>query len=137
MNLLADPPSGTKVKERDWSKYTTASAKSGMSQAEETFYDRLYEVCEMYINDLSHIVTSSNFSYISSVISHSDLDITKEQRNEVFWWFKYNNPQFYFVKSYAGTSTNTYVLIYDFCMDMPDQAATTNEMFDKLDGWIA
>lgn len=138
MNLLDASTSGTKVKARDWSKYTTDSAKSRLSKAEATFYDRLYAICETYINEPIHIVTYGNYNYISSDTARfTDLGLTKEQATDVFWWFKYNNPQYYFCEGLAFTTTDLYISLYDFVLDLDDQAKTTNEMFDKLDSWIA
>ena len=135
--LAADDGSGTQVKERDWSKYTSDTAKAKLSSAEATLYDRLDSICRMYISNPNHVVLKGDFHYISSnTAGYSDLGLTKEEANKVFWWFKYNNPQYYFLQSYASTSTDLYATIYDFVVEQSDQAQVINEMFDKLDSWI-
>lgn len=137
-NLLDVPSAGTKVNVRDWSKYAVDSSEAGLSEAELAFYGRLYAICEQYLNDPTHMVAQSSRNYISSnKVYFSDLGLTYAQADNVFWWFKFNNPEFYFLSNYSYTSTAMYLMVYDFVAALDDQAKTTNELFDKLDSWIA
>ncbi len=139
MVFLASPPSGntTRVKSRDWSRYTSPMAKQRLTYAEATFYDRLDAVCKEYINDPTHGIVKSRESYTTKGVAYSDLGLEQFHAIMVFWWFKYNNPQYYFLKSVGPSDTHLYMYIHDFVMELDDQAKTTNEMFDKLDSWIA
>ena len=129
--------SETEVEERDWSIYASPSAKSGLSGDEATLYDRLYKLCESYLNDPSDIVSHIDTGYISSdTVDYSDLEITDEQIKNVYWWFRYSNPQFYFLGTPAYTSGEIFLTVSDFVLDLPDRAKATNELFGKLDGWI-
>ena len=136
--LSESTQSATNVKAREWSKYSAASAKAKLSSAEATLYDRIYAICEKYINNPSRTVKSNDYAYISyGSAKYSDLGLSHDEVSNVFWWFKYNNPQFYFCSGWAYTSTDLYVTVYDFVLDLDDQGETTNAMFERLDSWIA
>lgn len=130
--------SGTALEERDWSKYSSVSVKDRLSAAEAALFDRLYTVCEKYLNDPSHTAKQGNVGYISyGTVRCSDLELTDEQIKNVFWWFKYNEPQFYFLDGAAYNSAELFITVCDFAAGSDDLTKTTNELFGKLDGWIA
>lgn len=137
-NYLANPPTGlTQVKSRDWSKYTSESAKSKLSKNEAELYSRFDAVCRDYLTDPSHGVVKWNNSLSTKGLNYSDLGFDTERALNVLWWFKYNNPQYYFLRGAKTSENQLFLTIYDFVTEMGDPAAVTNEMFDKLDGWIA
>lgn len=135
-NYLAGGSSdGIQVKNRDWSKYTSESAKSNLTASEAKLYERFDAVCKDYLNDPSHGVIKWNDCVTTKGARYSDLGLEREHAYDVLWWFKYNNPQYYFLKGASYTSTQLYMTFYDF-VSVDDPAKTTNEMFDKLDSWI-
>lgn len=127
------------VNSRDWSKYTTSTAKARLSTAERTFYERLDEEC------LKYLTGTDNARYIDGVfstgyISYGDLGLSDNEANEVEHWFKRNNPQYYFITTntwYRHVSGDMRIEFQDFATDGEKRAEITNEMFDKLDCWIA
>lgn len=136
-NFLSSPPEVTSVvNSRDWSRYTSQTAKEKLSYAEGVFYDRLDEVCRAYLEDPSHGVAQwSNFSSLKGVM-YSDLSLTTDAAIDVYRWFRYNNPQYYFINHSAYTNDNIYPKVMDYVLELSDVAETTNTMFDKLDSWI-
>lgn len=75
--------------------------------------------------------------YVSDRVLYGDLGLVREQARKIVKWFLYNNPQYYFFT--GGTSSNSaYITLqfYDFVADGEDRAKVTNELFDKLDGWV-
>lgn len=135
-----DDPMNPVVKKRDWSSYTSELAKKDLAPVEAEFYDRLDDLCWKYIvNDaLDGVSYGGSSGYATGAARFNDLGLTKEQAGNVFWWFKYNNPQYYFLTgNYLISSKSLYPKLYDFLADAKERAEVTNELFDKLDGWIA
>ncbi len=138
MNFLASTGmAGTKVQSRDWSKYTSPTAKQKLTYAEAAFYDRLDAVCKEYLNDPSHGIVQWDDFYTLKGAAYSDLGLDKNQAYDVLWWFKYNNPQYYFLDHAKYTNSDLFLYVYDFIEEINDKAELTNEIFDKLDSWIA
>lgn len=128
----------TEVKWRDWTKYSDGFAMSRLGNSEAVLYDMLNEVCKKYLNDPTHFVFWNNKGYISlGEVNYADLGLTFKQAHEVFEWFRYNNPQYYFLESCAHSDSDLYLVIFDFVMKLSDPARSTNELFDKLDKWVA
>lgn len=127
-----------KVDSRDWKKYTTSTAKAKLSNAERTFYERLDEECLKYLTSTNNArYIDGNFS--TDYISYGDLGLSDNDAIEVEKWFKRNNPQYYFIttniKFYPNNKLR--IMFQDFATDGKKRAQITNEMFDKLDCWIA
>lgn len=132
-------PSNPAVKPRDWSIYTSRLAKENLPSAEAAFYDRLDELCLKYLaNDALDGVHYEGYSgYATDAAQFSDLGLDFDRAADVFWWFKYNNPQYYFLTgTYLNSSQSLFPKLYDFLADAEERAKITNELFDKLDGWI-
>lgn len=133
-----DEEERTEVKERDWEQYTYLLAPSRLGIAEATLYETLSEFCVAFLNDPSHVALWKNTGYITSgSVNYAELGLDYRQAADVFAWFKYNNPQFYFLDSFAFDDTKMYLSVYGFAAKLGDPAKTTNELFDKLDKWIA
>ncbi len=130
----------TMVNSRDWSIYTSQMAKEGLTFEEAAFYDRLDEMCRRYMDNaaLDGVRSGSGGSLISDVVPFGDLNLTKDQAVSLAFWFKYNNPQYYFIISQVVTTSDRRLgfCIYDFAADGEERAKITNELFNKLDGWI-
>lgn len=135
--VAADAP---QVRDRDWSVYTSQLARKDLIFEEAAFYDRLDELCRRYMDSaaLDGIRRENSDSFVSDTVRFGDLNLTKEQAVNLAFWFKYNNPQYYFISSSVGTtsSQHLYFHIYDFAADGEERVKITNELFDKLDGWI-
>lgn len=135
-NFLSAPTSGTQVKERDWSKYSSDTALDHFNSAEAAFYKRADEVCRNFISNPTNF--DENNYIIGGDISFSDLGLTEDQAKNVFYCFRRYNPQYYFLlNGCASSSTEIFTLVLDCYTKLDDPGKTTNEMFDKLDSWIA
>ena len=139
------PPDGAaQIQSREWSSYASRLAKEPLSFKEAAFYDRLDEMCQAYLTSSARdgvyyeYDDPSDNCYATAGVSYSDLNLTSEQAGAVRMWFKYNNPQYYFLTgSYLYTKDKLFLVIGDFAASGEERAAITNELFDKLDGWIA
>lgn len=128
----------TSIKQRDWDKYASRSAKDKLTYSESAFYDRLDEVCRQYLENSSTSFIKQNNYYTIAKVDYKDLNLSRERAGNLVTWFKYNNPQYYFLAAgYAFTSQSIYVQVFDFAANLSDFGKTTNELFDKLDKWIA
>ncbi len=135
--VAADAPA---VNARDWSIYTSKLARSGLTFEEATLYDRYDELCRRYIDDASLNGVSNDGYFMSDSVPYGDLNLTKDEAVHIAHWFKYNNPQYYFIDSRVftyGSSNKLSFCIYDFASDGEERVKITNELFDKLDGWVA
>ncbi|MGN0683846.1 MAG: hypothetical protein ACI4JY_09240 [Oscillospiraceae bacterium] len=128
----------TSIKQRDWDKYASRSAKDKLTYSESAFYDRLDEVCRQYLENSSTSFIKQNNFYTIARVDYKDLNLSRERAGNLVTWFKYNNPQYYFLAAgYAFTSQSIYVQVFDFAANLSDFGKTTNELFDKLDKWIS
>lgn len=126
------------VNSRDWKKYTTPTAKARLSNAERTFYERLDAECLKYLTGTNNAEYIEN-EYSTTYISFGDLGLSNDEAIEVEKWFKRNNPQYYFITTDIKYFSNDRLRIkfQDFAVNGEKRAEITNEMFDKLDSWIA
>ena len=127
------------VGSRDWTIYSSPLGREGLTEAEAKFYDRLEELGQRYIatDALNGIQNSNSEWYLTDRVLYGDLGLVREQALNLVRWFLYNNPQYYFFT--GATSSNSYyttLQIYDFVSKGEDRAKVTNELFEKLDGWI-
>ncbi|MCI8659150.1 MAG: hypothetical protein HFG54_02725 [Lachnospiraceae bacterium] len=134
-------PGGPEVKSRNWNAYTSELAKKSLSPEEAKFYNRLDELCLRYIQNpaLDGVkYEGTQIYYTTDKIHYKDLSLTNEQACNILWWFKYNNPQYYFLNG-SVLSSSDYLIptLYEFASSGETRAKLTNELFDKLDTWIA
>lgn len=135
--LSSPPANAPKVQSREWSMYTSPLAKQELESNEAEFYDRLDELCRRYIDSAALDGVEDSGEYATASVTYDDLDLTKGQAKSVAWWFKYNNPQYYFIGPHSTTtSEGLHFTLYDFAADGAERAEITNQLFDKLDGWI-
>lgn len=135
--FAAPPPTNiTPVESRNWSRYTSVTAKEKLTYEEAAFYDRLDEVCRTFLNDPSHGIQQWKDDYTLKGAMYSDLGLTSDTVYNILWWFKYNNPQYYFLNYGVYTNDELFPTVYDFAAELADMGQTTNTMFDKLDSWI-
>lgn len=128
--------SQVKVAWRDWSKYANPGATSKLTRAERTLYERMDSACLAYLKQPGNPTVSNGHSFIPTEIAFNDLGLTEDQMKAVVHWFVLCNPQYYFVGHTFYSDTTIYLGLYDFVLAL-DQPAVTNQMFDKLDSWIA
>ena len=124
------------VKIRDWSRYTCLTAKEKLSFYEAVFYDRLDRLCRTFLEEPSHGAVKMKDHFFLNGVEYGDLGLTSSDAADVYMWFRYNNPQYYFLDSAAVSAVSFYPTLMDFVMELSDAAETTNTMFDKLDSWI-
>lgn len=133
---LAGSPSGSAITPRDWSRYTTPSAKKPLTYNEAAFYDRLDKVCRDYLNSSFRGGVSRNGTTRLRGVRYSDI-LTEDQAKRVFSWFRKNNPQYFFINiSWSYTDSELFIHIGDYVTSLRDPVRSANELFDKLDSWI-
>lgn len=140
-NMFLADPNGVEVKQREWSRYSSPLGKEPLTNAEADFYDRLDAYCLDYLKSSNLNGTKSagiDDEYcVGKSILYADLGLTAREAGDVYRWFLYNCPQYYFFR--AGYSYTTEVInpyMYACWSDGGERAEATNELFDKLDSWI-
>lgn len=129
------------VKNRDWSIYTSPIGRENLSRREADFYDKLDKCCEKYlrtsgVNGVRHNCSGTVY-YALQGINFSSSGLTQKQASSVYCWFRYNHPQYYFLSHvYLIDSSSLYPCIFETMSDAAERAKFTNELFDKLEGWI-
>ncbi len=135
MDMLASP-SGSAITPRDWSRYTTPSAKKVLTYNEATFYDRLDKVCRDYLNSSFKGGVSRNGTTRLRGVRYSDI-LTEAQAKKVFLWFRRSNPQYFFINNtWSYSDSDMFIHIGDYVTSLRDPVRSANELFDKLDSWI-
>ena len=133
-------PLGDTVEERNWDRYSSSIATEWMNSAEKTLYERYDACCRTYLEtgvDGYKGGQPGNYFYYGTGVAYRDLGLTKERAQSLYYWFKFNNPQYYFLRNGAASSdTSMFPAMYERFADGAERTKTTNELFDKLDGWI-
>lgn len=131
------------VKSRDWSKYSSSLGQEKLSNREAEFFKRLDKMCLKYLSTsgLDGVKNSNSGNkhtrYKIDGVRFGDLGLSAQEVQDLLRWFAYNNPQYYFLNVWgAWTNDTVYPCIYEFAADGEKRAEITNELFDKLDGWI-
>ena len=128
----------TKIEEREWSVYSCAEAKDKLTSAEVSFYDRLDKVCSDYLKNSMYEATEFSDKKVMKGAKYSDLNLSAEDAANVAFWFRLNNPQYFFLNnSLFYSSNNIYFHLGSFMDNISDPAKTANELFAKLEGWTA
>lgn len=125
-----------RIVQRDWSRYTSPTAKARLSTNQAILYDRLDQLCRDLLKNPSAHMVPKNDKYMIGTVSYKDLKLSDETAYNVYIWFKYNNPQYYFL--YNGTAHNgsrLFIYTMPFVVTLESFEDTTNELFDKLDEW--
>lgn len=141
-NLLRDDPDGVSVKQRNWSRYSSSLGKAPLNNKEAAFYDRLDEFCLGYLKNTDRNAIRSNLLddqwCVAGAVPYADLGLTHEEAGAVYGWFLYNCPQYYFFGGgYLRNNREIQPYIYSRWANGSERAEVTNNLFDKLDGWIA
>lgn len=131
------------VESRDWSKYSSSLGQEKLSNREAEFFKRLDKMCLKYLSTsgLDGVKNADsrnkNTRYKIDGVRFGDLGLSADKVRDLLIWFTYNNPQYYFLNAWGAWASDTvYPCIYEFAADGEKRAEITNELFDKLDGWI-
>ncbi len=128
----------TKIEEREWSVYSCAEAKDKLTSAEASFYDRLDKVCSDYLKNSMYEATEFSDKKVMKGAKYSDLSLSAEDAANVAFWFRLNNPQYFFLNnSLLYSPDNIYFHLSSFMDGISDPAKTANELFAKLESWTA
>ena len=132
------------VVDRNWSAYASSLAKENLSRREAEFYNRLDKLCLGYLSTsgldgTQYKCSDGSLVYATEGVAYDDLGLSTSEARAVYYWFKYNHPEYYFLKHTAlSTSSSLFPCLFesDSMLDGEKRAKVTNELFDKLDGWI-
>jgi len=131
------------VKSRDWDQYTSTLGLENLSGREVEFFQRLDKVCKKYlttsgVDGTKHTYDNGDYYYATEGVRFSDLNLSKRRARDLYEWFRYNHPQYYFLYCYAlSDSEYLWPCMYETMADAEDRAGITNELFDKLEDWVA
>lgn len=131
------------VESRDWSIYSSSFGQENLSKREAELFKRLDKMCLKYLSTSGLDGVKYSYDggervyYATDSVRYSDLGLSRDQAKNVYCWFRYNNPQYYFL-AYACLSNNSslFPCMFEIMSDGEDRAEITNELFDKLEGWI-
>lgn len=129
------------VKSRDWSIYTSPFGREKLSVQEAVFYDKLDKCCEKYLStsaaDGVKYNRNGTIYYSLEGVDYGSSGLTGDQAGSLYFWFRFNHPQYYFLSGRTLRGENKlYPVIYETMSDAEERAEITNELFDKLDGWV-
>ncbi len=133
------------VKERDWSIYASSLGQEYLSPTEAEFFDRLDKLCLQYLSTSGLDAVGNPDSsgeqnrYRIGGVKYRDLGMSSQEAMDLYTWFAYTSPQYYFLNNWSVWEYSSgifYPCVYEFAADGEERAEITNELFDKLDGWI-
>lgn len=127
------------VYNHDWDKYSSNYFYNQMSDNEKEFWDALDAMC------LTYLTTNKNVAYMSEYQGYySDFvtakGMTKDMAVEVYYIFRYSNPQYYFLNtgclmgSYLGTSVISAGIYANFA-NGASRAQATARVQSQADSW--
>lgn len=131
---------------RDYSQYTSKYATANMTKSEIELYNRLDEIAYKYLTTDINAVYKSNGYYTDDILI-SDLGLTVNDAYNVAYWFRVNNPQYYFLSNIVSsrsvthtqngkvTSTDHYISlsVYDFAGSGSNRSQITKQYFEVID----
>lgn len=122
-------------------KYGNYFVYNRLNDAERAYWDQLNEMCLGYlnteINALSTIANGRDIFYLSGATSEL---LTKDEMKRVFSFFRYSNPQYYFINHQIISfqrNGRTYVSpgIYRAFADGAERRSVTEKMFAQVKKW--
>ncbi|MCR5214986.1 MAG: hypothetical protein K6E10_11275 [Eubacterium sp.] len=132
---------------RDWASYSSDYVYSHMTAEEKYLYDNLYDSCYKYLttsDDAKDLYSTGTY-----LIDPADAGTYNPQDSDdkahieaIVVAFKEANPQFYFIgdtyiTSYNGTTSKVALEMDVQFKDGASRASVTNQLFSKVDSWIA
>ncbi len=128
----------TEIEEREWNVYSCLSAKDNLTADEASFYDRLDEVCSEYLKNSMYEAAEYSDKKMLKGAKYSDLGLNASTAANIAFWFRLNNPQYFFLdNSLTYSPNNVYFHLGSFMDDISDPAKTANEFFEKLESWTS
>ena len=123
----------------DWDKYSNNYFYNQMSTSAKTFWDALDTMCRGYLTTTKSVSYDSTYqAYIMDYVTSSSL--TKSEVREVYYIFRYSNPQYYFLNSSCllGTYGNAYLIapvMYSKFADGSARATATAAVQSQVNSW--
>ncbi len=123
----------------DWDKYSNNYFYNQMSTSAKTFWDALDTMCRGYLTTTKSVSYDSTYkAYIMDYVTSSSL--TKSEVREVYYIFRYSNPQYYFLNSSCllGSYGNAYLVapvMYSKFADGAARATATAAMQSQMNSW--
>ena len=129
------------VAPRDWSACTGSLGEENLSPEEAEFYDRLNKTSLKYISTsvscVTHYDPDGSVWHSADGVKYGDLRLSSEEVGVLYMWFRFNHPQYYFLScAYRFNGWTLCPYLYENMVDRKERAKITNELFDKLEGWI-
>lgn len=128
---------GSAVYNSRYDKYSTNFYYNKLNKNQQTLWDRLDTICNMYLVRTTDLSWNSSISgYITLAASVPSL--TEKQIENTLLLFIYSNPQYYFVEGWASSVNYSQVALvgYDEFASGTARAAATQKMFAVVDNWI-
>ena len=131
---------------RDWSECgETRYYYNQLSEREKELYDELDGVCNRFLTSTEDAVIENylNCSYIADELDGNGL--TSDEVSKVATYFKWENPQYYFLKSVdrsqivdsiTGTTYIVSIQVYDEFASGTQRAGYTAQLSDELDEYL-
>ena len=123
----------------DWDKYSNNYFYNRMSTSARAFWDALDSMCRGYLTTTKSVSYDSTYqAYIMDYVTSSSL--TKSEVREVYYIFRYSNPQYYFLNSSCllGSYGNSYLIapvMYSKFADGAARATATAAVQSQVDSW--
>ena len=137
------PLESSSVAEHDWTVFDDEYCLSQMTESEKTYYHRLEDTSVKYIaNDTldatQPFIDYGYNQYMTEGVVYGDLGLSTDEAKTVAQWFINNNAQYYFyTRQIIYSSSSVYIVFFDNMAKGSERAEITNEMFDKIDTWLA
>ena len=132
---------------KDWAAYSSYFLYNQMTEAEQSFYDGLMELCLGYFGNNVTVSPISSGSYYIEGVTASDLgspaDSTSKYSRavEIFYLFRNNNPQFFFLMngvaySESGSNVTVYPRIYPAFATQEARTTAAEQISSKVESII-
>ena len=127
------------VARENWASYGDDYCYHNLSEADQTLYDQMEQLCITYMNtqaDAKKLSVNGRTVYGIGPISYENK--TKEQLSSLIYIFVYQNPQYYFLQNSLYDSDKiVYLGVYEAFAKGAARSDVSAKMYNKIDAWVA
>lgn len=134
------------VSTRDFTQYRSDYATANLTQNERELYNRLDDMAMRLLTSSENAEYNPKYRcYHTEYVTFSDLSLSNDEAYTVAFWFRANNPQYYFIDSYIYSKKSSYggsveekisLKVFDFAADGGERAKITDSLFNIVDEWL-